>query len=189
MSSIPSEKHCDKGKVVHHVSAVELTEDYESISLDTTALHTADPDLERGALPSPISPRPPPHGMAPIITKHRDAWGFPPSAPGSPNPSTYATHTPPASPRTDEKAGLRSDAKTAETASHLKNAFAVRPQHIGPYVETNRSTRQRVFGPERVVLDPRIRAVHKRVLRDMLVCGLVSGIVLTAVVLALPSAR
>lgn len=48
------------------------------------------------------------------------------------------------------------------------------------------SARARVFGPERVVLDPRIKAVHRRVMRDILVVGFVWGVVLTVVVLALP---
>lgn len=51
------------------------------------------------------------------------------------------------------------------------------------------SARAKVFGPERVVLDPRIRAVHRRVVRDLLLAGFVSGSLLTVVVVALPCGR
>ncbi|KAI0343402.1 hypothetical protein BDW22DRAFT_1167627 [Trametopsis cervina] len=47
-------------------------------------------------------------------------------------------------------------------------------------------THARIFGPERPILDPRIRAAHKRVLRDMLMAGFVWGSVWTAVVLCIP---
>lgn len=49
--------------------------------------------------------------------------------------------------------------------------------------------RARVFGPERVVLDPRIRAVHRRVMRDILAAGAVWGVLCTVVVLVLPHRR
>ncbi|KIP10419.1 hypothetical protein PHLGIDRAFT_125613 [Phlebiopsis gigantea 11061_1 CR5-6] len=51
------------------------------------------------------------------------------------------------------------------------------------------AARAKVFGPERVVLDPRIRAVHRRVVRDLLLAGFVSGSLLTVVVVALPCGR
>lgn len=43
-----------------------------------------------------------------------------------------------------------------------------------------------VFGPERVVLDPRIKKVHAKILRDMFLVGLVWGIIFTAVVCSVP---
>lgn len=63
--------------------------------------------------------------------------------------------------------------------------------HDTPYATAPATlgARARVFGPERVVLDPRIRAVHRRVLRDIILFGLVAGTALTAVVLVLPHAR
>ena len=66
------------------------------------------------------------------------------------------------------------------------------PRSSAPYAVPSTvdfSARARVFGPERVVLDPRIRAVHKRVIRDILVSGIVYGTLLTAVVVSLPSVR
>ncbi|KAI0371608.1 hypothetical protein BV20DRAFT_965345 [Pilatotrama ljubarskyi] len=44
-----------------------------------------------------------------------------------------------------------------------------------------------VFGPERPVLDPRIREVHRAVMRDMLAFGFVCTAVFTIVLLAVPS--
>ena len=59
-----------------------------------------------------------------------------------------------------------------------------------PYgVRAPLGARARVFGPERVVLDPRIRRAHRRVLRDILSFGALAGTVLTVVVLVLPHAR
>ncbi|KAI0687408.1 hypothetical protein BC835DRAFT_1419885 [Cytidiella melzeri] len=49
------------------------------------------------------------------------------------------------------------------------------------------SVRLRIFGPERAVVDPRVRAAHKRVLAEILIAGLVWGSIWTAVALALPS--
>ncbi|KAI0638539.1 hypothetical protein C8Q77DRAFT_1215317 [Trametes polyzona] len=46
-----------------------------------------------------------------------------------------------------------------------------------------------VFGPERPVLDPRIREVHRAVLRDMLAAGFVCTAIFTAIVLAVPSVQ
>ncbi|KAI0677199.1 hypothetical protein C8Q78DRAFT_1001625 [Trametes maxima] len=46
-----------------------------------------------------------------------------------------------------------------------------------------------VFGPESPVLDPRIRAVHKAVMNDMLLAGFVSTVLFTGIVLAIPSCR
>ncbi|OBZ70266.1 hypothetical protein A0H81_09756 [Grifola frondosa] len=46
-----------------------------------------------------------------------------------------------------------------------------------------------VFGPERVVLDPRIRAVHRAVMRDILFVGFWWTVVFTVVVLAVPGVR
>lgn len=44
-----------------------------------------------------------------------------------------------------------------------------------------------VFGPERVVLDPRISAVHARVMRDIYACGFWFSLVYCAIILSVPS--
>lgn len=61
------------------------------------------------------------------------------------------------------------------------------PPTLAPQLPSvDMSTRARIFGPERVVIDPRIRAVHRRVMRDILLVGFVWGTVWTVVILCLP---
>jgi len=43
-----------------------------------------------------------------------------------------------------------------------------------------------IFGPEKVVLDPRIQALHRQVMRDMLWVGCWSTLAFTALVLSVP---
>ncbi|KAL6307174.1 hypothetical protein BKA93DRAFT_823638 [Sparassis latifolia] len=50
-------------------------------------------------------------------------------------------------------------------------------------------SRPPVFGPEKVVLDPRIQAVHRRVMRDILWVGFAWTAMFTAIVLAVPARR
>ncbi|KAI0940206.1 hypothetical protein AcV5_001377 [Taiwanofungus camphoratus] len=64
----------------------------------------------------------------------------------------------------------------------------------GASVSTSRSSqaesayrRPPVFGPERVVLDPRIQAVHQRVMRDIVHVGFWWTICFTAIILAVPA--
>jgi hypothetical protein len=63
-----------------------------------------------------------------------------------------------------------------------------RPSPAAPYA-VPLGPRARIFGPERVVLDPRIRAVHARVMREVVLGGSAIGAVLTVVVLVLPVCR
>ncbi|KAF9819507.1 hypothetical protein IEO21_02115 [Rhodonia placenta] len=46
-----------------------------------------------------------------------------------------------------------------------------------------------VFGPERVVLDPRIQAVHRQIMRDMLYAGFWFTLAFTVLILAVPAYR
>ncbi|EKM59967.1 uncharacterized protein PHACADRAFT_250789 [Phanerochaete carnosa HHB-10118-sp] len=126
----------------------------------------------------PSTSRLPPHGLSPIITNgYRDSWDLPSL------PTQSASPTLPISDPQQHK------------LQHRKSKFSLlskRSRHDAPYSvppTPTLSTRARVFGPERVVLDPRIREVHKRVLRDILLSGFVLGTTLTVVVLALPHAR
>lgn len=43
-----------------------------------------------------------------------------------------------------------------------------------------------VYGPERVVDDPRVRAYHRAVLRDMLWVGFAWGVAWTAIIVGVP---
>ncbi|KAH9854988.1 hypothetical protein C2E23DRAFT_893818 [Lenzites betulinus] len=54
---------------------------------------------------------------------------------------------------------------------------------------TTEYRRPPVFGPEQPVLDPHIRAVHRSVMRDMLVTGFVCTVIFTAIILAVPSVQ
>lgn len=51
---------------------------------------------------------------------------------------------------------------------------------------TDFSTRTKIYGPEVPVSDPRIRAAHKQVLKDMLFAGLIWGVTWMVIVLCLP---
>ena len=66
------------------------------------------------------------------------------------------------------------------------SGIAPPPTLAPPLPSVDMSTRARIFGPERVVIDPRVRAVHKRVMRDILLVGFVWGTVWTVVILCLP---
>lgn len=55
--------------------------------------------------------------------------------------------------------------------------------------KADKERRPRMFGPERIVLDPRIQAVHNKVMMDMLWVGLVWGTMWAVGVVSLPGMR
>lgn len=127
------------------------------------------------SLPSPLSmsSHRRPTGLAPIITDgYRDTWD---DLPSPHQPPTPLSPLPPG------------DRQLRHYGSKL--SILSKKSRDAPYVVPTLSTRVKVFGPERVVLDPRIRAVHRRVMRDILVAGFVVGTILTVVVVALPHGR
>lgn len=146
-------------------------------------------------------PAAPPRGLAPIVTDgYRDVWDAapPPRAP-SPPPAAephglrhYASRFSVLSKKSRHDAPYavaRAATPVPATTTTPATAVASAPERSPAEPEPMLSARARVFGPERVVLDPRIRAVHRRVMRDILVAGFVCGTVLTVVVVALPHAR
>ncbi|KAH9833778.1 uncharacterized protein C8Q71DRAFT_860050 [Rhodofomes roseus] len=56
-------------------------------------------------------------------------------------------------------------------------------------IDAYAAKRAPLFGPEKVVLDPRIRALHRRAFRDVLCFGLVATAIFAAVVLSVPGRR
>lgn len=131
------------------------------------------PEISRvESFAGPSTSHRPLHGVIP--DSYRDTWDLPssPSSPSLPFPTTQHNlhHTASGFSMLSKK--LRPDA----------------PYSVSSSSALSLSTRARVFGPERVVLDPRIRAVHRRVMRDLLVAGFVFGTGLTVVVLVLPHA-
>ncbi|KAI0650386.1 hypothetical protein C8Q79DRAFT_943443 [Trametes meyenii] len=111
--------------------------------------------------------------------------GAPPTA--SPNHSNKPPSRPPGQPPGEappsfdlwgwEKATM--DGRNNRSARDARRA-------VGPLEQYRRPP---VFGPELPVLDPRVRAVHKAVMNDMLLAGFVSTVMFTGIVLAIPSCR
>ncbi|GJE87465.1 regulator of G protein signalling domain-containing protein [Phanerochaete sordida] len=137
-------------------------------------------------------PRPP--ALPPLVADgYRDAWDAPsptlgprsplsPTSPTSPtSPSAPSLPHPPPSPHSPRKPSIWRKMRRSKDVEAADAPYAVRAPGLG--------ARARVFGPERVVLDPRIRRAHRRVLRDILSFGALAGTVLAVVVLALPHAR
>ncbi|KAI0772583.1 hypothetical protein BC629DRAFT_1595251 [Irpex lacteus] len=163
----------------------------EAVQIDISSVHFDDlanvdlnidspgPVTLPSSLSSPASTskkRPPPI----ITSNHRDHWCPPPNF-ASVDMSRTATAVSAPSHGTSTQRDLHPlphvacPPKTSSTAS----------QTTLPVL----STRARMFGPERVVMDPRIRAVHRRILRDMLVVGFIWSVVWTVVILCLPWSR
>ncbi|KAI0681916.1 hypothetical protein BC835DRAFT_1425088 [Cytidiella melzeri] len=123
---------------------------------------------------------------------HRDTWGPPPSKLPQLVDADDAESLPPTpfTPPTPNSAYplLQNPGPSSPTPSS-SNCYPPRPWSTSSQVslrQVNLSSRARIFGPERVVLDPRIQAVHRRVMTDILVVGFVWGVVWTVVVLCLP---
>ena len=138
---------------------------------------------------SPSSSRRRPSGLTPIITDgYRDVWDDVPS------PLPHSVHPPVSSlpvssnPQTYAERGRRLRRYTS-----MFSVLSNKTTRDAPYPVSPRSpmlsTRAKVFGPERVVLDTRIRAVHRRVMRDIVMVGFVVGTLLTVVVVSLPHGR
>ena len=168
MSSNLSARKADIELVNHFEHPVEVV----SVSEDPTSSPNSPSSSHHPAIP-----------LGAILTDgYRDSWDMPSSQPSPLTPLQHPESNPPQ--------------KADHGLQHHASKFSVLPRrpptHSAPYAvpqAVHLSTRARVFGPERVVLDPRIRAVHKRVLRDILASGVLSGTVLTVVVLVLPPVR
>ncbi|TDL29970.1 hypothetical protein BD410DRAFT_823929 [Rickenella mellea] len=78
----------------------------------------------------------------------------------------------------------------ADSHSHSHTSIPNGPRAVRtprtPPTSRNGYHRPPIFGPERVVQDPRIKEVHKAVVRDILVVGALSIVVWSAVVLSVP---
>lgn len=74
---------------------------------------------------------------------------------------------------------------SSESAEHTTNPYHDRyiPYHNQPAIVEPKIP---VFGPERVVLDPRIKKVHAKILRDMIYVGIVWTIIWTVIVCSVP---
>ncbi|PCH40785.1 hypothetical protein WOLCODRAFT_99298 [Wolfiporia cocos MD-104 SS10] len=58
--------------------------------------------------------------------------------------------------------------------------------HGWPTTDGNTHKRPTVFGPEKAVLDPRIQAIHRRIMQEVLLVGFCSTLAFTALILAVP---
>ena len=129
-------------------------------------------------------------GRRPSVVPEEDDDG----APHADTTAPYATRSPPCSPSTSTSPP---HALPPIVTDGYRDVWADAPAPASPpppplarrASTPSLSARARVFGPERVVLDPRIRAVHRRTVRDLLLTGAVCGTVLTVVVVALPCGR
>lgn len=117
---------------------------------------------------------------------HHDAWDVPVSCPVSSAPTASAIL-----PSTISAMSYASSLHPGPPHPHRRRRLHFWRHRTGDQSERERTplswgARGHIFGPERVVLDPRIKAVHRRVMRDILLVGFVWGIMFTVVVLMLP---
>lgn len=131
------------------------------------------------ATPSPSSR----HSWNTLLTPNQSEFGSPtPMTPRSP----WTPTSPSSRPMLQQSPAFPHFAATATSSRISPKPHAANAEGQDLQLPTALTFRTRMFGPERPVLDARIRAAHRRVMRDLMYFGFVWGIVWTAVVCAVP---